>query len=272
MKFRRIMTNAIRPMLVAVRHRNLLTGFVTREVRGRFAGNAAGMAWALMNPLATMLVYMFVFSVVLRISVTAEETGTDSFFIYFITGFVPWLIFSDSLNRATGTILDNASIVTKVIFPVELLPVSSVCSALFINFFGFVLLVIYLPFQGFFSLYWIVLVLLLPLQTLFMLGLGMLFSAACVYLRDVREMTGLILMIWFFSTPIIYPMSMVPEHIQSIIRLNPMYMFTELYRDALLVHSLDAGLLMSAAAVSLISYAGGSLFFARVKNGFGDVL
>lgn len=272
MRLKLLITNIIRPLMIAARYRSLLRGFIGREIKGRFAGNMAGMTWALLNPLATLLVYMFVFSIVLRISVTVEETGTDSFFIYFVTGFVPWLIFSDSLARATGSILEHASIVTKVIFPVELLPLTSVLSGLLINGLGLILLVLYLPFHGFVSPHWLFLLLILPVQLLFTLGAGMLLSSACVYLRDIREIITVILMVWFFSTPIIYPLSMVPEHIQSIIKLNPMYMFVTLYREALILHTLDINLLLFAALMALLTYMAGSLFFARVKPGFGDVL
>lgn len=271
-RLKKMIYNVGLPLTVAINYWSLLKGFTGRDVKGRFAGNMGGMLWALINPLATMLVYMFVFSVVLRVSVTVEETGTDSFFIYFVCGFVPWLIFSDSLIRAMGSILDNASIVTKVIFPVELLPLTSVLSALMINGLGHILLLAYLTFKGFFSVYWLFLFLLLPMQVLFTFGLGMFFSAACVYLRDLREMMGLLLMVWFFATPIIYPLSMVPEHIQSLIKFNPMYMFVSLYRGILILHNLDIELLASAMTMTMLIYVAGSLFFARVKPGFGDVL
>ncbi len=272
MKSKIIITSIIRPLWLAVRHTSLLRGFVGREIRGRFAGNMAGMSWALLNPLATLLVYMFVFSMILRISVTVEETGTDSFFIYFVTGFIPWLIFSDSLGRATGSLLDNSSLITKVVFPVELLPATSVLSSAVINGLGFFLLLGYLSVQGFLSSSWLFVICILPVQVIFTLGLAMLFSSACVYLRDIRELMGLIIMIWFFSTPIIYPLSMVPENIQSIIQLNPMYMFVSLYRDALLMHSFDLVLFLWTVLISVVVYAAGSLFFAKVKPGFGDVL
>ncbi|WP_045215355.1 ABC transporter permease [Desulfonatronovibrio magnus] len=260
------------PLLMVFRYNNLLRSFVSREIRGRFAGNIAGIAWTLITPVATMLVYMFVFSIVLRISVTVEETGTDSFFVYFVTGFVPWLIFADSMSKATGSILDNASIVTKVIFPVELLPLTSVVSSLIINGFGLAVLLIFLASQGFISSTWVLLFLILPLQTLFTMGVGMLFASACVYLRDIREMTGLILMVWFFSTPIIYPLSMVPENIQSLILLNPMHAFISLYRDVLIADNLEVLSIVIVVLYAVLAYIVGSLFFARVKPGFGDVL
>jgi lipopolysaccharide transport system permease protein len=258
--------------IMASRYRTLLRGFITREIKGRFAGTMAGIAWALLNPFAVIVVYMFVFSLVLRINVTVEETGTESFFIFFATGFVPWLIFSDSLSRSMGSLVDNAALITKVTFPVELLPVTSVLTGLLINGLAFIPLLGYLLFQGYLSWFWICLILVLPVQILFSLGLGMLFSSACVFFRDLKELTSLILMVWFFSTPIIYPLSMVPDSFQKIIQTNPMYMLVTLYRDILILHRLDVKLLMVSFLVAIIFYIMGSLFFARVKPGFGDVL
>lgn len=262
----------IYPLAIALKHKSLLRGFISREVKGRFAGNMAGMAWALINPFTTLVVYLFVFSIVLRINVTVEETGTDSFFIYFVTGFIPWLIFSDSLSRATGSILENASIVTKVIFPVELLPMTSVLSGLLVNSAGLILLMGYLTWMGFINVTWLLLFVVVPVQVIFTLGLGMLLSSICVYLRDIREMIGLLLMAWFFATPIIYPLSMVPDHIQTVIELNPMYIFVAMYRDILILNNLEMKLMLASVLAALVSYVAGSLFFARVKPGFGDVL
>lgn len=260
------------PLKAAISNKYLVYGFVQREIKGRFAGNMAGMAWALLNPLATLLVYMFVFSIVLRVGVTAEETGTDIFFVYFVTGFVPWLIFADSLTRATNSILDNSSIVTKVLFPVELLPLTSMLSSLLVNGLGIILLGIYLSFVGFLDPHWAQLLFIIPVHLLFIFGMSLLLSALCVYIRDLREMLPIILMIWFFSTPVIYPLSMVPEHIQTIIHMNPMFIFVTLYRGAWIQHDLDFSLLICSLLISLLTYFAGVLFFARVKPGFGDVL
>ena len=87
------------PMVSAKNHRRLLREFVIREVKGRFAGSMAGMFWTLVNPLAVIVVYLYVFSLVLRVQVTAEETGTNSFAIFFLAGLFPWLQFADGLSR-----------------------------------------------------------------------------------------------------------------------------------------------------------------------------
>lgn len=269
---RKMASAVLLPVMAALKHKGLLKGFAGREIRGRFAGNIGGMLWALVNPLVTMLVYMFVFSVVLRVRITAAETGTDSFFIYFVAGFVPWIIFADSLSRATGCLLDNASLITRVIFPVELIPATTVISACLINGLGFVIMLIYLAVQGYADLTWLFLPLVMVLQFFFAWGAAMLISSACVYIRDLREITGLLLMVWFFSTPVIYPLSMVPEGIRTIIELNPMYLFVTLYRSLMIQHTPEPGMFLAVFLVSALAYAAGSLFFAKLKPGFGDVL
>lgn len=261
-----------RPVVFASQQRTLLRGFISREIKGRYAGTMAGVSWTLVNPLTTLLIYMFLFSIVLRVQVTAEETGTDSFFIYFATGFVPWIMFSEGINRATNCLLENAGLITKVIFPVELLPVTAVLSGMLINILGLGLLMAYLGWHGFGDPSWVWVVALLPVQFLFTLGLGLLFSAVSVYLRDVTEFINILLMVWFFATPIIYPLSLVPNFFTSLIQLNPMYMFVTLYRNILIRHHVDALLFIQAFLVSLLVYSLGSLFFAKVKPGFGDVL
>lgn len=261
-----------RPVKVTIDNWTLLKGFLGRDVKGRFAGTMAGMAWSMLNPLATIMVYMFVFSLVLRVEVTIEETGTNSFFIYFITGFVPWMIFSDSIMRSTSSLLDNASLITKVVFPVELIPITSVLSGLIVNGLGMLALFVYLFYMDFFSLSWMFLPLAFVLQVIFTCGLAMLLSSVCVFFRDLRELMNILMMIWFFSTPVIYPLSLVPDNIRSLIEYNPMYFFVSVYRGLLIQEDVDLWLLGGAALVALLAFAAGSLFFARVKPGFGDVL
>ena len=119
------------PVIAAWGHRQLLRQFVVRDIKGRFAGSAAGILWAVMNPLATIVVYLFVFSLVLRVTVSMEEAGTTLFSLFFLSGLLPWLLFAEGLSRSVGCLLDNANLITKVVFPVELLPVGAVVIRLY---------------------------------------------------------------------------------------------------------------------------------------------
>lgn len=209
---------------------------------------------------------------VLRIRITANETGTDSFLIYFLSGYFPWLIFSESLSRSVGVLLDNANLITKVIFPVELLPAATVSSVFIVNSIGMVIFWLYLIWQGYFHAIWISLILIFLLLYLFILGLANLLSALCVFIRDIKEILGLVLMVWFYATPIIYPVSMVPDIFKYIIEGNPMGECVKLTRSILLKHEMIWPTFFFFFGFSVCSFFLGTWCFSKAKRAFGDVL
>ncbi len=263
---------ALSPIGCLVKHASLFKGFVGREIRGRFAGSMGGIAWTLIHPVALIGVYTFVFSIVIRIQVTQEETGTDTFLIFFLTGLLPWLIFSDSVSRATSSLIGNADLITKVVFPVELLPTSAMIAATTTNGIGFVLFLGYLSVAGYASLHWLFILPLFAVHMLFTWGVSLFLSALCVFIRDIQELIGLVLMVWFFSTPIIYPVSFVPEWIRDYILYNPMATLILAYRGVILQHQFHPFDFMIFGLTALVFFAFGSWFFMRVKSAFGDVL
>lgn len=260
------------PMVSAGSHWYLLREFVLRDIKGRFAGSMGGILWTLINPLATIIVYMFVFSIVLRVQVTADEAGTASFAVYFLSGLFPWLVFSEGLSRSVGCLIENANLITKVVFPVELLPAGAILASFFVNGPGILLFLSYLIIQGYAHITWLLVLILVPLQMLFTWGIASFLAAASVFIRDIRELVGIIVMVWFFATPIIYPLSMVPADIKPLISLNPMCTFADLYRDALLIHQIHWLPVGHLCIVCLFSYGVGAWFFMRAKPAFGDVL
>lgn len=271
-KIRYLINLMIKPIVSVKRHRHLLYEFISREIKSRFAGTMAGGLWVLINPFITIIVYVFIFSMVLRIQVSAEETGTDSFLIYFLSGFFPWILVSESLSRSVGVLIENANLITKVVFPVELLPVGTVISSFVINGIGFLLFCIYLVAKGYFNISWFFLIALVLLQILFAGGLSYLFAATCVFIRDIREVLGILLMVWFYATPIIYPVSMVPDSFKTVLNLNPMKIFIDLYRDFLLRHHIDGMAFLYLCITTVLIYGAGAIFFMRAKPAFGDVL
>jgi len=253
-------------------YRHLLEEFIGREIKGRFIGSVAGIFWTLIHPIVNIVVYYFIFSMVMRIQVKIEETGTDSFFVFFLSGFFPWLMFAESLSKSVGVLIENANLITKVVFPVELLPVGVVLSGAIINGVGMYFFLLYLIVIGYAHLTWLYLPLLILTQLFFISGICYLLAALCVFIRDMREILGIILMVWFYATPIIYPASMIPEFLRPVIAINPMSMFVELYRNILLIHRfswMEFGLVGSFSAMSYIL---GAWFFMRAKPAFGDVL
>lgn len=259
-------------MKAIYRNSHLLKEFCLRDIRGRFAGSFGGILWALLTPFISLIIYYYVFSLVLKIPISNHETGTDSFLIYFLSGFFPWLIFSDSLNKSVGILSENANLITKVIFPVEILPTAVNFSSFFIHFIGMGIFLFFLMFQGYISPFWLLLPFIFLSHFLFVLGCSFLFSTLGVFVRDMREIIGILLMIWFYATPIIYPISMVPDSILPFLKMNPMFIYVGLYRGVLLAQQIDWVQLMFASCIGIGVYGIGALFFLRAKPAFGDVL
>ncbi|MBL6979461.1 MAG: ABC transporter permease [Desulfobacteraceae bacterium] len=257
---------------VPFRFRTLFWGFVSNEIRGRFAGSIGGFVWSLVTPLANLLIYIFVFSVVLKIRLKPMETGTDSFAIFFLAGMLPWLAFSEALNSSTDLFVGRANLITKVAFPLEVLPLTGVIVPFFLNGLGFVMYLGYLTFKGYAHIGWLWLPVVIVVHMVFTLGLVILVSGLFVFLRDIKQFIGTALTLWFFLTPIIYPLSMVPEKFRWMIKLNPMYPFIELYHQVLLQGSLSWSMLGYVIGLATLVSVGGILFFERSKYAFADVL
>jgi lipopolysaccharide transport system permease protein len=260
------------PFFSIYHYSTLLKGFVVKDIKGRFAGTFAGLLWTLLAPLSRILAYFFVFSLVLRVTVTIEETGTDKFVIFFLCGFFPWTILAESLGKAVRILIAESGIITKVVFPVELLPVSVVISNFLINGIGFGLFLVYLGFSGYFNPTWFLIPLFLIFELLFILGLAFFLSAMCVFVRDLGELFNIAIMLWFFGTPVIYPASRVPESMAFIFNLNPMVYVMDVFRDSILMGRVEMDSLITLAVLSIISYCIGAWFFIRSKAAFGDVL
>lgn len=262
----------IRWAVVPFRFKALFWGFINNEIRGRFAGSMGGFLWSLLTPLANLLIYIFVFSLVLKIRLKPMETGTDSFAIFFLAGLLPWGAFSETLNGASDLFLERAALITKVAFPLEILPMIGVIVPFLLHGLGFVMYLGYLALQGYLHMLWLWLPVIIFFHMLFALGMVALISSLSVFLRDIKHFMGTVLSLWFFATPIIYPLSMVPPPFRFFIKLNPMYPFITLYRRILLQHTFSWEMLGVAGGIALLMFAGGVLFFGRAKYAFADVL
>ncbi len=264
--------NLSEPIVHTLRHRSIVRGFIAKEIGGRYAGSYVGILWVVLEPLATILVYSLIFTYVFRVSLNPNTDGTASFTVFFLAGYFPWLMLSDALSRAAGSIVGNSALVTKVIFPVDLLPLSSVFCSFLTHSVGFGLYLGYLAFIGKMTTAWLILPVFFLLHGLFCIGLSLLVSALVVFIRDIQQALGLILMIWFYTTPILYPSSFVPESFRNWIWLNPMTSLIVLYREALLQGLFPWKLVMGFAAAAFVTYSVGSWFFMRSKRAFADVL
>ncbi len=248
----------------------LLREMVRRDLAGRYAGSVLGVVWSLLQPLWQLALFNFVFSTVLRVPLTGERT--ENFAIFLFCGLLPWLALQESVMRSATAITDNANLVKKVSFPAELLIVSIVLTALVHEAMALLVFLGVLTALGSLTLSGLpILLLAVVLQLGLTLGLGFLLAALHVVLRDVAQLLGMALTIWFYCTPIVYPLRLVPERLRGILGWNPLSVLVALYRRALLGgDGLDWGsVAVLVAAVAVVLFCGLWLF-RRLKPAFAD--
>lgn len=248
----------------------LLKELVKRDFQGRYAGSLLGLVWSFVQPLWMLLLFTFVFSTVMKVSPTGIHTS--HFAIFLFCGLLPWMALNEGVVRAATAITENASLVKKLRFPSELLVLSVVLGALLHEAIAGVIFLIVLALLR--ELTWGGLPLLLlavPLQVALTLGLGLLLGSLHVFFRDTAQILGMALTGWFYLTPIVYPVTLVPPRIQAWIGLNPLAALVGLYRQALLGGELalvpgTAGLAVTAAVL----VSAGFWLFRSLRPAFVD--
>ena len=188
-------------------------------------------------------------------------------------GYLPWFAFADAVGKSTNVLLEKAGLITKVMFPVQILPVVCCTIPYLTHFIGYGLLLTYLAWLGHFNILWLFVPVIYFFQFMFTLGIVAIVSALSVFLRDLQKLVSLSLTIWFFLTPIIYPLSLIgSDSLKALFLFNPMHSFTSLYRDIILLGELNALNFSIVIPISILSYTIGGWLFVRIKHAFGDVL
>ena len=260
--------------------RELLWNLTLRELRGKYKRSALGWAWSLLNPLSTMAIYTFVFGVVLGgTSPVAMPNGKKIFALYLLCGLLPWNFLAQTTSGAMGAVIANGGLVKKVWFPREVLVFATAAAMLFGFLIEASILIVALLIWGTMALPWIPVLLVL---TLFLgamaTGLGLMLAAANVYFRDLSYLWGIFLQLWFFGTPIVYPIVLVARRLQgsrhwmlTMYRANPMALFVEAYRRCLYQSSWPTGLQVgSLAVISVALLALGLWVFNRMSPRFAE--
>jgi ABC-type polysaccharide/polyol phosphate export permease len=264
---------AVAPFRSLVVHRQAIRIFVGRDIRGRYVNSALGLWWAVIQPLALLTLYTFVFSIVMKQRLSQSD-GTGEFALYLFCGLLPWLAFADATTRSASVIVDQTPLIKKVVFPTEILPVHVVLSGLVVEAVGLVVLLVAVTALGR-PPGWSLAVLpgIVVLQVLFTTGLAWLLAAVAVFIRDVRQVVGLGLTLWMFLTPIVYPASLVPDRYRWVLAVNPMSFVVDAYRAAVLDHRLPAAVPTAIfAAIALAAFVAGYWAFSRSKRAFADLL
>lgn len=252
------------------RHRELLWLLTLREIKVRYKQTALGVAWAVLQPMSLMVVFTVFFSWFARI-----ESDGIPYPLFSYAALLPWTFFSTSLSFAIPSLIANSNIITKIYFPREVIPLSAVMAALLdflIASAAFVLLLIVYRVPPSCNLIFILPI--VAIQLLFTVGVSLLLSAFTVLYRDVRHTLPLVIQIWMFVTPILYPASVVPERWRAwYFSLNPMAAIIDGYRRAILQHQppqLDY--LLLAAVVSCLLVWAGYKYFKHLEREFADIV
>lgn len=257
-----------------VRHAQLIVELVKREVTGRYRGSFLGLLWSFFYPVLMLVVYTFVFSVVFKARWQGGDESKQEFALALFAGLLFFNLFSECVARAPGLVTGNVNYVKKVIFPLELLPVVALGSALFHFVVSLLVwLLFYVLFFGVPHAQLLLLPLVLIPLLLITLGLSWLLASLGVYLRDVGQVIGVVVTVLMFLSPIFYPVSALPEAFRPYMQISPLTYVIEQARDLMIWgRGMDWGLygvwLGGSALLAWLGFA----WFQKTRKGFADVL
>jgi len=254
------------------RYRALIHSLVARELKARYRGSVLGFFWSFINPLLLLLVYSFVFKYIMPGRFEGIE---EHYELFLFCGILPWTWFSSSLLESSGVLISGGNLIKKVLFPAEILPIVTVLANMVHFFFGLTILAGFLIwFQrplnlGELALFPVVVL----VQLVLTMGLALLLSALTVHFRDIRDILGNLMTFWFFATPIIYPLSHVPERWAWLIRANPMSAPIEALRWSLLGRgTLDPAALGWSLGLTVVLLFSGAVAFQNSARSAVDTV
>lgn len=248
--------------------KEIIWRFFTRELRIRYTGSAIGPVWIVLYPLLLTLVSSMVFSLVFK-----NSMGSAPYYIFVMVGTLVWIYFSQGWTYATRSLISNREIVSNVNFDWSTIVISSVFVKLFdflVNFVVFIIIYFFAGSHG--NIIWIILPLIIGLQTIMIVGLSLMTAALNVYFRDVQNSIDVFLQILYFSTPVVYPLTVVPEKFRWLLHLNPMFYLVNLYRGILFDGRLDTAVLGIVSACALSSLIIGYKCYYHFQYKFPEML
>lgn len=249
-------------------YRDMVNSLVKRDLRGKYKGSVLGFLWTFINPLCQIIVYTVVFSVILRSSL-------DMFYIYVITGMIPWLFFDASMRIGSGCVRYQGEMIKKIYFPKEVLPIACV-TAQFVNMlfcFVIVFAVLAASGRGFSAKALFCLPMIMAVEYALTLGFSLIISSVTVFFKDMEHIITVLLMAWIYLTPILYPLEVVPERVRWLFKLNPMTAVIEGYHNILYWQKAPYfKLTVYGAVFALAVLVLGEWIFCRLEDRFAEEL
>jgi len=254
-----------------LRYRGLVSSLVARELKARYRGSVLGFVWSFINPLLLLLIYSFVFTTILK----NTTVGIQPYALFMFCGILPWTWFASSLTEAAGSLISGGNLIKKVLFPAEVLPIVSVLTNMVHFFLGLPILVLFLVIYRLppdpWDLIWFPIA--VVIQLVFTIAVALFVSALAVHFRDVRDILANVLTLWFFATPIIYPMSLeAVQQYKWLFDLNPFTHLAVSYQE-ILFYKGPIGhwrWLLALGGVSVILFLGAYWLFDRLRDSFAE--
>lgn len=250
-----------------LRYRALISALVARELKARYRGSVLGFLWSFVNPLLLLLIYNFVFTTVMP---GARGEGLEPYALFLFCGLLPWTWFSSSLLESSNVLIAGGNLIRKVMFPAEVLPIVTVFAGLVHYALGLVVLaaffVVYSHPVTLADLAWLPLI--VAVQLVLTLGLSLLLAALTVHFRDLRDLLANLMTLWFFGTPIIYPLSRAPESARWVLNLNPFTHLAVSYQEVLFRPEPFTAWrrLLAVGVASLVLLVAGYFVFDRLRD------
>ena len=248
--------------------RELLYFLTLRDVKVRYKQTLMGLAWVIIQPLVTMLIFTLVFNRFVRL-----DAGPLPYPLFALSGLLLWLFFANAVTNSTNSLINNSNLITKVYFPRMFITAASVGAGLVDLAVAFVLLIVMFLYYGMtLTLNILLLPLFILLMTLLALGVGLLSAALTVKYRDLRHALPFIIQLWLFASPVIYPISVVPERWKWLVIVNPVAGIIEGFRAALIGQTFNWLQLSVSTAMTLVLLGCSIYVFRRIEDTFADIV
>lgn len=256
------------PIFMIWRHQHVLWATTLTDIRSRFIGTVFGAAWLIIYPLLFLGLYAVVYTMIYKVRVA--DFGTFDYVLLIFCGLVPFLGFAEALGSGVGSVLGNKGLIKNTLFPIELIPVKAVLASSVTMLVGLIMLLCILWYRGIVHSSQFLIPLILLLQVMFTIGLIWMLSAINVFLADLSQMVGVLILFLMLVSPIAYTHEMIPSELVPFMYPNPLYYLIMLYRDAAFVGDVKVELLGIFTIISVATLSLGGFIFSRLKPLFSD--
>ena len=259
----------IKPFSIIWAHRKMLLSTVKADIKMRYAGSMLGLLWLVLYPALMLIAYSFVYVFILNVRL--EQMATPQYVMLIFAGLIPFLGFSEGLSSSTVSVTANASLIKNTLYPIDIIPVKAVLVSQCTEIVGFALLLIATGASGLLTWYTPLILLIWFFQILFGIGIGWIFASLNVVSRDLQNFVGIITMFLMMVSPIAYTPEMIPAHMRSLLKLNPLSYFIAAYQDVLINGRFPTeNVLPILIVLSLAIFWLGRWFFQKMKQIFSD--